>query len=446
MTSNQNNQNSKECQICYETFTEVKRKPFECPGCHERCCVTCLRTTLLSRNEDTKCPFYGCNVAYTHQFLSEYLPKIFFTKEWRDHRRTILLDREKSKLVDYQTTAAEVVEQRKVQGKIKILQTEKKRLREMLAELDDQIDELRGGVKKERERKVFVMRCPGGGPEKECRGFLSEKYECGACGGKACSKCLCLKVEGDDEHECDDEALKSAKTIRKECVNCPKCAAPIFRIEGCYQMFCVTCHTRFDWKTGQILSDRNFHNPHYMEWLRNREDVDEMNEMNEVNEVHECDGIPDPRRFRHFIREYLDEEEQNIVYDATRVANHLRGVTIGKYTFGVEAAYRKVGVQYLLKDIDEDKWQKRLFELERKDSKWSAIREAINFFISSISDLLRRVGTNVTVNKASIKEIKEVRKLTNTILLGISSRYSKCVVPKIVIHENSRWTVEKGKA
>jgi len=46
---------------------------------------------------------------------------------------------------------------------------------------------------------------------------------------------------------------------------CPSCRAPIMRTHGCNQMFCTICHTKFDWITGALLTDRGYDNPHHTE-------------------------------------------------------------------------------------------------------------------------------------------------------------------------------------
>ena len=41
----------------------------------------------------------------------------------------------------------------------------------------------------------------------------------------------------------------------------------ITKIDGCDQMWCVSCHTAFSWRTGQAASGI-VHNPHFYEWQR----------------------------------------------------------------------------------------------------------------------------------------------------------------------------------
>ena len=40
----------------------------------------------------------------------------------------------------------------------------------------------------------------------------------------------------------------------------------IHKTEGCNQMYCVMCHTAFDWNSLRIITGV-IHNPHYFEYL-----------------------------------------------------------------------------------------------------------------------------------------------------------------------------------
>jgi len=48
---------------------------------------------------------------------------------------------------------------------------------------------------------------------------------------------------------------------------CPSCRAPIERAEGCPQMFCVVCRTKFNWDTGRIIGEgEGYSNGHHNEY------------------------------------------------------------------------------------------------------------------------------------------------------------------------------------
>jgi len=134
----------------------------------------------------------------------------------------------------------------------------------------------------ERVKRKFIQKCQKEG----CRGFLSSQWKCGICEEWTCKDCL--EVIGPDknvEHVCKKENLESAKLIKKETRPCPKCATPIFKINGCDQMFCTQCKTPFSWNTGRIATGV-IHNPHFFQWQR------ENGGTGPVNPHAHCGGLP----------------------------------------------------------------------------------------------------------------------------------------------------------
>jgi len=118
----------------------------------------------------------------------------------------------------------------------------------------------------DNEKRQFVRACPA----PECRGFLSTAWKCGVCDNWACPECHEVKGTNKDEpHTCDPNSVETAKLLAKDSRHCPKCAAIIFKIDGCDQMYCTQCHTAFSWRTGRIETGV-IHNPHYYEYHRQR--------------------------------------------------------------------------------------------------------------------------------------------------------------------------------
>jgi len=124
-------------------------------------------------------------------------------------------------------------------------------------------------AEEKREKRVFLMPCPSN----ECNGMLSTQYKCGICDLFACPKCH--EIIGEDsstKHTCDPNNVASAEAIKKETKQCPGCPNRIYRIEGCSQMWCTGCHTAFDWNSGRVVKSDRLHNPHWIEYQRNKND------------------------------------------------------------------------------------------------------------------------------------------------------------------------------
>jgi len=126
-------------------------------------------------------------------------------------------------------------------------------------------------AEKLKEKKVFFMPCPGD----ECKGMLSTQYKCGLCSIVVCPDCHEIRSKGeaeegeeDNKHTCDPNSVATARAIKKDTKQCPGCHAPIYRSEGCMQMWCTGCHTAFDWRSGEKIMEGQLHNPHFIEYTR----------------------------------------------------------------------------------------------------------------------------------------------------------------------------------
>jgi hypothetical protein len=150
-----------------------------------------------------------------------------------------------------------------------------------------------GGKSKGFKRR-FVQRCPAEG----CNGFIDNNYVCGLCSTRICRSCRvavgfakgsvpALAAEAAEKraaavaaaagvapdptpsssHECNPDTLATVRALAADTRPCPGCATPIFKIDGCDQMWCTECHVTFSWKTGLQLQGA-VHNPHYYQWMR----------------------------------------------------------------------------------------------------------------------------------------------------------------------------------
>ena len=358
------------CNICCETFNKSTRDKICCPctNCDFSACKICTRTYLLSTIKIPSC--MKCNGSWNEDFLKEKLNKIFIDGEYKQHRMKVLLDRQIALLpetmddVENYKKAKEVLILVKESDKEYSILTKKfnflvrntravdKLKPEYKQEKDDLKEQLdtanlmrdsyvniyqqrmnlyrgNGGAFQESEIKMnrkFIIACPSD----DCKGFLDQTFNCPLCDTLVCSECH-EKVVENQNHKCSKEAIATVKALQKETRSCPKCAVPIFKIDGCDQIWCVQCKTAFSWNTGEIETGR-IHNPHYYEFLRKggvlqREPGDNP-----------CGGI----------REY-NLEIQNIlgvIYVASCTTNH------GLNTFYCQDTTDYKYVEKRLKDID----------------------------------------------------------------------------------------------
>lgn len=256
------------CGICYGDTS----KNVTCPSCAYIACATCVQTYFASQ-EEPNCA--SCHVKFTREFLSRELPS--FLKTFKQMREKYLLDREMALMPGTQPAVASerrkrqaMEEEEPLKKRLKEVIAEEKALKAKLRNLDQIIRHpetaaatgaaASASTTREHQDEV-VCKCPVG----DCRGFVTKlAFKCGLCDTAVCKTCMMQEFEG---HACKKEDVESAQLVKKSSKPCPKCAAPIFKIDGCDQMWCTQCKTAFSWRTGMI-DEGKVHNPHFYEWQR----------------------------------------------------------------------------------------------------------------------------------------------------------------------------------
>ena len=282
-----------ECQICAEPLNNSTRAliPCETSECQFAACKTCVRTYLLGTTQDPHC--MSCRNAWSQNYLVMKLNRSFVNKEFKEHRKNILLEQQLSRMSATMEAADRVRRAEIEEQKAENVRSEIIKVRAQLNELQKQYNRhyldainIRNGKVTKNEKKEFIMPCSN----KDCRGFLSSQWKCDLCQMHSCPKCLeIIGPNKNDPHECKEENIKSAELIRKECRQCPgKCGANIFKTQGCDQMFCTQCHVAFSWKTGEIERGP-IHNPHWYQWQASLNNGTATRNPGDVL----CGGLPD---------------------------------------------------------------------------------------------------------------------------------------------------------
>jgi hypothetical protein len=123
--------------------------------------------------------------------------------------------------------------------------------------VSDQIMKHSKPVKK--KNNIIAHQCN----EPSCNGYVYDNGVCALCAKVYCTACQELEHEG----KCNKEILSTINAIKNDTKPCPVCYTRVFRIAGCYQMFCTACNNAFDWESGKEIVNETIHNPHYTEYL-----------------------------------------------------------------------------------------------------------------------------------------------------------------------------------
>jgi hypothetical protein len=291
-------------------------------------------------------------------------------------------------------------------------------------------------------RAKFVRRCTA----PDCKGFLSSVWKCGLCFNWICSECFEVKgTEKDIAHTCKKEALETATLIKKDTKPCPSCGEVIMKSDGCDQMWCTSCHNPFSWRTGQLITKGIIHNPHYFQWLAKGGQAPPRNPGDIP-----CGGLPDiyvlsRRMYNIGVNNNIREEFMHIF----RICSHIIDIERRRYELHLEPNNNQdIGVQYLLKDIDETSWKQTLAKREKARQKSNEIRDILDAFNGAAIDLFRRIDMNQIYSRTQMeelisqikKELNALRKFTVDALASVSRSFN-CSVPLI----NDKWQLTHGK-
>lgn len=265
---------SMDCSICCEPFNRSTRKRIDCEyaNCTFTACKCCVRQYILSKELQPHC--MQCNQNLSIEFIIRHLNRSFMKGNYKQHRTTKLLERAMGQLSE---VMPEVVRSQNISKKRLECEQAEQVLKEAVRVLRQhkmELQDLRQKVDS-NERKKFLLPCS----RESCRGFLTDKpkhlsyYHCELCDYYTCSKCLCVKgLDPETEHTCDPEHVASVECIKLHTRPCPACGERISKIDGCDQMWCITCHTAFSWTRGTI-DNGVVHNPHYFQYQKTHENV-----------------------------------------------------------------------------------------------------------------------------------------------------------------------------
>lgn len=426
-----------DCSICFEEFNS-KLKSVQCPA-NEKCPLVCNVCFLKFATENLVPSCMHCKSEITKDFIRSIVSKKKFS-EYENSKLLVIFDRQKSLL--HQT--ADVIEKEKeilrlefdlcTNNKLLIdIKIEKRKFKKLHPKilkptkknperldiyndynklvndekmLKENIINLRNLINSSKRKettvkKEFIMSCPLDG----CRGFLSSSYKCGLCENYFCNDCNHKKNDRSDEtHVCDENDKATVAFLKKQTKKCPKCGVHISKIDGCDQMYCVAenCMTFFSWATGKI-DEGPRHNPEYFRFLRergitippsqpnvNNDDhcinyftIDRDIHYNYVNLLNSFNGFNINGGWEHYYRRGM--EVVNMIIILPNTIDDVNGEELRK--------------KYLLNEIDEDEWKKKLKRIIKKNEKNYEIRQLLELFTIGLNENFKEFIRNLRQNK-----------------------------------------------
>lgn len=440
----------KTCEVCCEYF----KKCITCTHCGYITCKTCTSRYLLTIDKDPQC--MRCNKPWELDFLLQVFTKQFVNDDLKKHRREILFQRESIQFESTQQYAEKEKQKRNAIEFLECLKKERVTLMQQTRKLDNNIAEVRNQILTGQfespdiyERIEYISRkCP----HDNCRGFMKcvsiqTVMTCGLCNNEYCRYC---NEKHSEDHQCDEDTKNTLNYILNSSKNCPSCGVSIQKSSGCDQMWCTQCHTTFSYKTGRIETGRT-HNPLYLEWLRangrNSRDQDD----------YACGGLPSKydihmmvlRCFGYTKTTVLTTDSRTNVYkycslhgrtprsgkidELLNLAANSQRLFGFKYRIDNRLNNRNLTIKYLLHEINEELYKKRLYEHEKFFQKNRDIGYCLHFLSHGLTDILQRSllcmceGDIVNI----LHESDSFIKYYNKEISKVSFRYGKMVVPFI---------------
>lgn len=370
------------CQICLESYNKSSQQCVTCHYCDYKCCSKCVKRYIL-QSLDSHC--MNCKREWSRQFMIDNLSKSFVNNEFKKHKEKILFEKERSLL-----TLTQPFVERQIQ--IDELNTDLARKMEELNRIKREVNHMKNSISRLQSANVsssqFVQKCPN----QDCRGFVSSEWKCNLCDTLVCEDCFKIKTSDNQNHTCDENDVKTADLIRSECKKCPKCATSIYKVDGCDMMWCVVCHTAFNWITGKVERG-NIHNPHYFDYLR-------QNGQQERNPLEiQCGRELDQNFIRQFgnmlIDTIIDDNDYEIFsryYDEKlRRVIRLQQNVIPKLVESNNSDNMDLRISFMRNKISEEQWKRLLQQRQKKNERNKIITTLLATYINSMIDVFYRL-------------------------------------------------------
>ena len=228
-----------ECQICYETV----QCSYECMD--DRCtisiCDDCFEQLINVCYENKSglfCPSPNCKKLILRKTVPynslEKYDQILYDSIMNKHKDSVIkkeqydiliqkLRNEKQAFMDTMPlaikTVARICMDKKVKSITKIQQTKNKEITE------------------KSNHKCMNLTCSG---------MLNSQFICMTCDTTFCKEC---HEVNSDNHKCKEEIIESLKFIQTM-IHCPGCKLPVEKKDGCNNITCSSCGTKFSYETG----------------------------------------------------------------------------------------------------------------------------------------------------------------------------------------------------
>jgi len=201
--------------------------------------------------------------------------------------------------------------------------------------------------------------------------------------------------------------------IKKDTKPCPTCGTMIFKISGCSQVWCVDCHTAFDFNT-LVIERGNIHNPHYYEYMRkmnggvvprNPGDVPAQNQRVGIGALMMILGS----------QRGTTGKMMNYITNFHRFITHVQAVEINTRNNPVlESTNRQFRIRYLMKEITESEFKRKILKSKENFEQQLELNAIYEAFVETGNDILKSIIEQNNFNY-SINVINDLENLVGSL-------------------------------
>lgn len=388
-----------------------------CPHCQFESCSNCCKRYILD-NTTPEC--MSCKKNWNDDFVDSKFTATFRNKELKKHKEDIILEKEKALLPETMLYLNRKKRKDKIMNKMDELKKELKKLKEELFLIDIAGDDEISNQIAEKRPKI-VKACPN----EKCNGFLDNKYTCGVCETKMCSKCEVIEIEG---HVCNNDNVETVKMKRKECKACPNCSTVTYKQDGCSQVFCpAPCAKAWNFNTGK-LDKGPIHAPNYYEYLRQQNGGNIP--RNAGDNPCQNGGLPNARIF-HNLRKNISALDHGRILDIHRRITHIEHNELQSFEDNNMNEFHKnldLRYKFLENKIDEKKFKFTLQTRDKAAKKKQNIHGTLRMLVDVTADIFNKLARTEPVNgridtETFFKELDSLRKYYNISIEKTKKRF-----------------------
>lgn len=195
-------------------------------------------------------------------------------------------------------------------------------------------------------------------------------------------------------------------------------------------MWCTQCNVAFSWRTGAVVTTGVIHNPHYYEWMRRTNGSVPRNPRDVP-----CGGLPGAYELDSALRKVPEASmDTRKLRDLHRALRHVHAVEMPRLRRDAEGGGEfqrnaDLRLKYLLNQISEEEWRRKLQQREKKRERALAVLQVYDMFVGAATDTFRGLvrGADRGSIAAALHELGQLQAFANESLESISKRFNMAV-------------------